>query len=248
VEIAVLLGSVNTLLCGVTPAKTERRCYTPGMMRLLSRWTILFWLCLSGCRPATVKLQDDSGAGSDSAGGTGGGDSRDSRDSTDSGRRDSPEDSPDPEIDLAGATEVWDGVDNDCDGTSDGDGSYTGTCATQAQAVYEGSAYSFSLNCPATLNRSGSAVQFTLTCTPDPADAMAQLLLGALLTLSGDPSVAEDRWEGQAELASANLQGTVQWDTNADTSLLWSGFSSVRLQGSLNAFSLRWVADGTLNR
>ena len=58
-----------------------------------------------------------------------------------------------------GAVEVaWNGVDDDCDGRVDGNGTYTGDVELTARAVFKGTPYTFLLTCPATLERAASDI------------------------------------------------------------------------------------------
>ncbi len=142
-----------------------------------------------------------------------------------------------------GATEVWDDVDQDCDGQVDADGDYGGTVAVQATAVYEGQAHRFSLSCPAVAQRQLGSLSWSWRCEPDPTDSWAQLLLGPGLEMVGSGTVSGSSWSGSAELRSDS-----GWDTRADASLRWSDFENLTLEAGMSAFSLELASSGTLRR
>lgn len=73
-----------------------------------------------------------------------------------------------------GATEVFNGLDDDCDGIFDADGSWSGMADVEATAVYEGTPYAYALFCPVTGVRTTLQFTWTLACTPDADDALAQ--------------------------------------------------------------------------
>jgi hypothetical protein len=118
-----------------------------------------------------------------------------------------------------GRAEAWDGVDNDCDGRADADGRFVGGLPVVASAVYEGRTYTFRLVCPVTLVRERRRIELSLTCTPDSADASAQLLLGATLTLTAvDTYVAwGPSWSDTIPLVSSS-----GWDTDAEVRAAWT--------------------------
>jgi hypothetical protein len=142
------------------------------------------------------------------------------------------------------ATEVWNGLDDDCDGVFDADGAWSGELSVAAQAIYEGRRYTFSLRCPVAGNRASGAFDWLATCTPDADDEDAMRLLGATLTLRPDDAAVElDAWEGTVVVESSN-----GWDTDADGTIAWSTFDRAELQASLSAASLTLTASGPLDR
>jgi hypothetical protein len=142
-----------------------------------------------------------------------------------------------------GAEEVWDDVDQNCDGQVDADGSYSGTVAVQALAVYEGQSHRFSLTCPAVATRELGVLNWSWRCEPDPTDSWAQLLLGPGLELVASDTVVGTSWSGSAELRSDS-----GWDTSADATLRWSNFENLTLEGGMSAFSLQLASSGSLRR
>ncbi len=143
-----------------------------------------------------------------------------------------------------GATEVWNGLDDDCDGVFDADGEWGTTALVEARAVYEGRPYSFSLDCPFAGTRGSGSFDWLITCTPDPDDEDAQRLLGASFTLTPEEAAVElDEWEGKAVLESS-----AGWDTRADATILWSSFERAAFVASLSAASLSMGAEATLKR
>jgi hypothetical protein len=145
------------------------------------------------------------------------------------------------------ATEAWNGVDDDCDGRRDADGSYRGTLSARATAVYEGDDYAFDLACTAALERDGPDFTLVATCPTDAEDEMAQLLLGASLVLQVEEDLDEreaawTEWEGRGVVRSSD-----GWDTWLDTDLAWDGFDTVALSASRSAASLAITAQGSLS-
>lgn len=117
-----------------------------------------------------------------------------------------------------GATEAWDGVDNDCDGRVDADGTFTGAPTLAAAAIFEGRTYRFTAPCEAVAVRERRRLSLDVTCTPDARDADAQRMLGASLTVHAEDSYLDwtGTWTATAPLASAS-----GWDTDADVRLDW---------------------------
>lgn len=143
-----------------------------------------------------------------------------------------------------GATEVWNGLDDDCDGVFDADGDWTGELDAEATAVYEGRPYAFDVPCAFSGTRSFGEFAWTIECTPEPADDDAQLMLGERLTLvPEDPTVDGQAWSGAAILASTN-----GWDTDTDAQITWSAFDAATLSVALDAFSLDFSVAGAIRR
>lgn len=172
---------------------------------------------------------------------------------TDAGPRDDDGDGHDDTVDCddadpavnPDATEVWNGVDDDCDGRRDGDGTYRGDVSARATAVYEGEDYRFDLACSAALERDGADFTLVVTCPTDPEDDMAQRLLGATLMMTIDED-QDDReapfegWSGRGMLRSSD-----GWDTWLDASLTWVAFEGVAFSADRTAASLAVAASGT---
>ena len=152
-------------------------------------------------------------------------------------------DDTDAEVNPA-ATETWDGQDNDCDGRRDADGTFRGSAAARATAVYEGREYRFDLTCTAALERDGADFTLVVTCPTDAEDEMAQLLLGASLIIQiqedlDDREAAYTEWSGRGVLRSSD-----GWDTWMDVGLEWDDFDSVRMTAERSAASLAVSATG----
>ncbi len=202
---------------------------------------LLLWL---GCSTTTV-IGDDSGDGGDTA------------TVADSGHtgdvpRDLDADGYDYTVDCLdlnaavhpGATEVWNDLDDDCDGVIDADGAWTGNISVTANAVYEGRPYSFALSCPFAGARGAGRFDWVVTCTPDPGDDDAQRMLGASLTIAPeDAAVDGEAWSGTAIVTSSS-----GWDTDAAAEIGWSGLDTARFAATLDAFSLSLDAEGSLRR
>ncbi len=143
-----------------------------------------------------------------------------------------------------GAEELWNELDDDCDGKFDADGEWSGTLNVETAAVYEGKRYSFSTTCPFTGVRAVGAFDWVVVCTSDGGDEMAQLLLGALYTLRPREQAVElERWDGDVILESSS-----GWDTDADGTILWSTFDRALVAVSLSAASLSMGVEGTILR
>ncbi|MCB9763313.1 MAG: putative metal-binding motif-containing protein [Alphaproteobacteria bacterium] len=130
-----------------------------------------------------------------------------------------------------GATEVFDGWDNDCDGQVDANGDFAGTFTGQAAAVYRGQTYRFSLSCPVTLTRQLSDVDFLVTCDTDPNDADAQRMLGAQLTMSPVDGYhwSHESWADRVEIVSSD-----GWDTYGEGTLDWPNVDRAELEIELS--------------
>lgn len=141
------------------------------------------------------------------------------------------------------ADEVFNGADDDCDGQVDAVGVWTGTVSVSARATYEGKAYSFSLSCPASLERELVDADFEVVCTTDAEDEWAQLLLGATLSFTPDDSYLWDLalWEGVVVVRSSN-----GWDSRGEGEVRWSSVEQARLKLTLSATWLTVSGSGEL--
>jgi hypothetical protein len=140
------------------------------------------------------------------------------------------------------AAEAYNGVDDDCDGRIDADGDYVGALALSGSAEIEGVVEPWALGCPATLSRGGGAMRLEVRCTPPVDDDYLQLILGAeLLVVAEAPTVSGDRWAGRGELRSS-----AGWDTWADVTVQFSGFSDPAVTVARDTVSLSLRGEGAL--
>ena len=144
-----------------------------------------------------------------------------------------------------GATETFDGEDDDCDGTVDANGDYTGSHKVSARGWYQGNPHDFTFNCPTVLERKLVNAAWTVTCTAEDDDQWALLLVGKTLTLSpADDYLWElDRWEGDVTIASSN-----GWDTTGSGSASWKNMNEVVVSTILDTNYLDLSGNGRLYR
>jgi len=133
-----------------------------------------------------------------------------------------------------GAAELWNAVDDDCDGRVDADGRYEGEAELDISAVYEARPYRYALRCPGSLTRAGATLSVAVTCTPDPSAELAGTLLRATLTLDGgDDDLSGPTWSGRLELRS-----DLDWDLPVTAELEFTGFTNPVLELRADTVSL----------
>jgi hypothetical protein len=152
-------------------------------------------------------------------------------------------DDTDPRISPA-ATEVWNDQDDDCDGLIDADGRWIGTIAMAASAIYEGAHRDFSLACPFEGTREAGTLHFAITCTPDPTDALAQLLLGETLVVTeADARVSGTEWSDTVMYTSSS-----GWDSRGEGVIAWSAVDAAAVNVSISGVSLAASGTGSITR
>jgi len=149
-----------------------------------------------------------------------------------------------------GAEEVFDDLDNDCDGLVDAEGSYAGSFVLAVDAVYEGVPYDWSLDCPMTLLRAGMSLAFTVTCTSTHSNsaqlAVMKLMLGDELTIapsSDNAAVTGDVWNEGVLFSSSD-----GWTAPGEGWLSWSDTSHVTLYASFTGPFVAFDGSGPLTR
>lgn len=147
------------------------------------------------------------------------------------------------------AEEIFDYIDNNCDGVIDFDGIFRGTIALSAVAIYEGNPYSFAQNCDVVLERDRGFADVMTTCLIDLTQENADILLGEELFCEAESTALHDsQWQTQAVVYSSS-----GWDTDASLQAMWSPLSEdqgeeVTIQVELQSFSLNLEMLGTLKR
>ena len=143
-----------------------------------------------------------------------------------------------------GAEEVFNGVDDDCDGQTDANGAWSGAVDLDATATYEGRQYSFALSCPVTMTRDTLYAEWEVVCSPDADDEWAMLLLGETVTITPLDAYCWDLalWEGEFVVRSSN-----GWDSEGEGELRFTSLSRAKLRGELRSVFLNIDLEGALN-
>ena len=151
-----------------------------------------------------------------------------------------------------GATEVWNGADDDCNGWVDQDGRHEGAATLNSVGVYQGQAYSFVDSCLGHVERLDGFASVELVCAIDTTQPQSLLLLGEQVHISAEATVFGDElWQGTGVIAGVG--GDVDWDTSIELRLQWSaletdGGSGIQIDGALDTFYLDGALSGFLTR
>lgn len=150
----------------------------------------------------------------------------------------------DPTI-FPGATETFDGVDQDCDGVVDASGAYSADIGISASGWFEGERHDFELSCPATMSRALVDFELEVVCSTSSTDYWGNLLLGKILTITPDDPYLWDleKWEGPMVVESSN-----GWDTRGEGTLVWQDMNTARLTVELDTQFLDMDGTGKLRR
>ena len=147
------------------------------------------------------------------------------------------------------AAEVFDHIDNNCDGIIDYDGRYSGTISMTATAIYEGNPYSFAQDCTAVIERERGVLDAQITCVIDLSQDKADVLLGSELTITAQSNTLhDDSWQEDWMVTSSD-----GWDTPMGVVIQWSSLQvdlgeKITLEGQLDSFSLDMSVQGNLLR
>ena len=147
------------------------------------------------------------------------------------------------------ATEIFDYVDNNCDGIIDYDGSFTGTISMNATAIYEGNPYSFAQECTGILTRERGGIDAQIICAIDLSQENSDILLGNEITIGAQSTTLHDSsWQEDWMVASSD-----GWDTPMTVIIQWSDLTvdlgeKIHIEGALDSFSLDMAIEGDLFR
>ena len=150
----------------------------------------------------------------------------------------------DPDI-FPGATETFDGLDQDCDGVVDASGEYSAVIEISASGWFEGSRYDFELSCPATMSRGLVDFEMEVVCASLSTDYWGMLLIGETLTITPEDPYLWDlqKWAGPIVVESSN-----GWDTLGDGTLVWQDMHTARLTVGLDTQFLDMKGSGKFER
>ncbi|MEC7983544.1 MAG: putative metal-binding motif-containing protein [Myxococcota bacterium] len=157
----------------------------------------------------------------------------------------------DPEV-HPGAEEVFDHIDNNCDGIVDFDGEFSGIGQLWANAIYEGVPYPFEQQCQLSVIRNRGLMTLDVLCDVDLTQTNASLLLGEEILLTAQTNTLHEQvWSDRVPIRSQG--GDMEWDTQADASLSWSALSTdfgsqIQFDLVLESFSLNLAISGVLSR
>ena len=146
---------------------------------------------------------------------------------------------------FPGATETFDGADQDCDGVVDASGDYSAVIEISASGWFEGERHDFELSCPATMTRNLVDFEMEVVCTTPESDYWGMLLLGETLTIEPEDPYLWDlaKWEGRTVVTSSN-----GWDTTGEGLLVWQDMNTARLTVELDTKFLDFDGTGKLRR
>ncbi|MAA78881.1 MAG: hypothetical protein CL916_06440 [Deltaproteobacteria bacterium] len=154
----------------------------------------------------------------------------------------------DPDINP-NAVEIFDYIDNNCDGIIDYDGTFSGSISMVATAIYEGVPYSFSQTCSGSLERERGATNAQIVCTIDMSQENADILLGNEVTVAVESTTLHDSsWQEDWMVTSSD-----GWDTPMAVEIQWSELQvdlgeKIHIEGDLDSFSLDMSVEGDLYR
>ena len=137
------------------------------------------------------------------------------------------------------ASELADGVDNDCDGFEDWDGLFEGTdLHLEAVGIYDGVPYSFENTCSAQVERIRGIIEAHVLCSIDQSQELANQLLGEELRIEASGQFPdENSWSDSGWVYSAG--GPFDWDSRGEMQLTWSALQ----RNSGATLELIWVTD-----
>lgn len=147
------------------------------------------------------------------------------------------------------AVEIFDHIDNNCDGIIDFDGSFAGMLEMSAVAIYEGTPYSFLQDCSGNLVRERGEALVLIECVVDQSQEKADILLGETLHLEAQTNILHEKtWEPQVGVTSSS-----GWSTQANAEVSWSSLeddlgSTIQVDIRFDTISLDMIVIGRMLR